>query len=74
MTYSNENKNEQKTASADINFESQYGIMIYNQIVNYNNNGDTVVTVDKETAYGELSTNSDQKDVTLNTALINNYV
>ena len=52
MTYSNENKNEQKTASADINFESQYGIMIYNQIVNYNNNGDTVVTVDKETAYG----------------------
>ena len=73
MTYSNENKNEQKTASADINFESQYGIMIYNQIVNYNNNGDTVVTVDKETAYGELSTNADQKDVTLNTALINNY-
>ena len=73
MTYSNENKNEQKTAAADINFESQYGIMIYNQIVNYNNNGDTVVTVDKETAYGELSTNAAQKDVTLNTALINNY-
>lgn len=73
MTYSNENKNEQKTASADINFESQYGIMIYNQIVNYNNSGDTVVTVDKETAYGELSTNAAQKDVTLNTALINNY-
>ena len=60
MTYSNENKYEQKTASADINFESQYGIMIYNQIVNYNNNGDTVVTVDKESAYGELSTNADQ--------------
>lgn len=73
MTYSNENKNEQKTAAADINFESQYGIMIYNQIVNYNNSGDTIVTVDKETAYGELSTNADKKDITLNTALINNY-
>ena len=73
MTYSNENKNEQKTVATDINFESQYGIMIYNQIVNYNNSGDNIVTLDKETAYGELSTNAAQKDLTLNTALINNY-
>ncbi len=73
MTYTNENGSEVKTTSADINFESQYGIMIYNQIVNYNNNGDTLVTVDKETAYGELSTNADQRDITLSTALINNY-
>lgn len=73
MTYYNENKNEQKTSVADVNFESQYGIMIYNQMVNYNNNGDTIVTVDKETAYGELSTNASQKEMILNTALINNY-
>ncbi len=73
MDYTNENSNETKTAVANVNLESQYGMMIYNQITNYNNNGDAVVTVDKETASGELSTNADQKDIVLNTALINNY-
>lgn len=73
MTYTNENKNQTKTAKTDIGFESQYGVMIYNQIVNYNNNGDTLVTVDKETAYGELDKNIGKKNMTLNTALINNY-
>lgn len=73
MIYTNENKNQTKTAKTDIGFESQYGVMIYNQIVNYNSNGDTLVTVDKETVYGELDTNSLKKDVTLNTALVNNY-
>ena len=73
MTYTNENTSEEKTAIANINFESQYGIMIYNQIVNYNNNGDTIVTVDKETSYGELSTKADKRNMTINTALVNNY-
>ena len=73
MNYTNENKGVNKKATADINFESQYGLMIYNQIANYNNSGDAVVTVDKETAYGELNSNSEKKDITLNTALINNY-
>ena len=73
MKYTNENKKEEKTANAQLSFESQYGMMIYNQIANYNNNGDTLVTIDNETAYGELSTNADEKVVTLNTALINNY-
>ena len=73
MKYWNENKNEEKTETAGINFESQYGIMIYNQIQNYNNNGDTIVTIDKETAYGELGTNGEAKNLVLNTALINNY-
>ena len=73
MTYTNENTSEEKTAIANINFESQYGIMIYNQIVNYNNNGDTIVTIDKETSYGELSTKADKRNMTINTALVNNY-
>ena len=73
MTYTNENTSEEKTAIANINFESQYGIMIYNQMVHYNNNGETLVTVDKTTAKGELSTNVEQKDLTLSTALVNNY-
>ena len=73
MKYSNENKNIEKTTTAEISFESQYGVMIYNQIANYNDNGDNIVTVDKETAYGELSANSDEKEINLNTALINNY-
>ena len=73
MKYWNENKNEEKTETAGINFESQYGIMIYNQIQNYNNNGDAIVTIDKETAYGELGTNGEAKNLVLNTALLNNY-
>lgn len=72
MIYSNENKNEEKTSNTEISFESQYGIMIYNQIVNYND-GNSIVTVDKETAYGELSTNAPEKEMVINTALINNY-
>ena len=47
MTYTNENKNINKVVTADLNLESQYGVMIYNQIANYNNNGDNIVTVDK---------------------------
>ena len=73
MTYTNENKNVNKVVTADLNLESQYGVMIYNQIANYNNNGDNIVTVDKEVAYGELSTNSNEKEIVLNTALINNF-
>ena len=73
MAYTNENKNINKVVTADLNLESQYGVMIYNQIANYNNNGDNIVTVDKEVAYGELSTNSDKKEIKLNTALINNF-
>ncbi len=73
MNYTNDYKEGEKTSTVDVNFESQYGLMIYNQIANYNNKGDAVVTVDKKTAYGELNSNSEKKDITLNTALINNY-
>ncbi len=73
MNYTNDYKEGEKTSTVDVNFESQYGLMIYNQIANYNNKGDAVVTVDKKTTYGELNSNSEKKDITLNTALINNY-
>lgn len=73
MKYTNQNKGIEKTANAEVDFESQYGLMIYNQIANYNNNNDSLYTVDKEVAYGELDANAQSKDIKLNTALINNY-
>ncbi len=73
MEYKNENKNVQKNVSTKIEFESQYGLMIYNKISNINNMGDTIYTIDNETAYGELNANTVAKDITLNTTLINNF-
>ncbi len=73
MTYTNENKNETKTANVGFNFESQYGLMIYNQTNNYNKAGDAIVTIDSESAYGTIDTNAESKEMTIETALINNY-
>lgn len=73
MTYTNENKNQTKTASAEFEFESQYGLMIYNKASNYNNAKESVVTVNSEPTYGTIDTNSESKEVAINTAIINNY-
>ena len=73
MKYTNQNKGIEKTADVEMNFESQYGLMIYNQITNYNSNNDSLYTIDKEVAYGELNANAQEKDIKLSTALINNY-
>ena len=72
MTYTNENGNEVKTTSADINFESQYGLMLYNRLIDFNNN-EKVETIDQEPKKGFLEMNSNEKEAKLQTALINNY-
>lgn len=73
MVYTNENKNAQKTESADLMLESQYGLMLYNNILGYNNKNENVETIDTETVYGSLDVKSSSKDAKLQTALINNY-
>lgn len=73
MTYTNENKNETKTTSAEFNFESQYGLMIYNQMENYNKAGEAMVTVDSEPVTGTIDINTESREVTIGTAIINNY-
>ena len=73
MVYTNENKKAQKTESADLMLESQYGLMLYNNILGYNNKNENVETIDTETVYGALDVKSSSKDAKLQTALINNY-
>ncbi len=73
MLYTNENKNVQKEESADLMLESQYGLMLYNNILGYNNKNENVETIDTETVYGSLDVKSSSKDAKLQTALINNY-
>ena len=73
MVYTNENKNAQKTENVDLMLESQYGLMLYNNILGYNNKNENVETIDTETVYGSLDIKSSSKDAKLQTALINNY-
>ncbi len=73
MTYTNENKNQTKETSVDFKFESQYGLMSYSQIANYNNEGDSIYALNGETAYAKIDVNEKSKEIIQNTALINNY-
>ena len=73
VKYKNENKNISNTKNIPINFESQYGLMIYNKMTNFNNANEEIVTVDQEKASGSIDVNSSKKDAILNTVLINNF-
>ena len=73
MIYTNENKNQTKETNVDFKLESKYGLMTYNQILNYNKQGDSLIAINEEQATAKLDVNTDKKEITLNTALINNY-
>ena len=73
MIYTNEKRNQVGEKNLEIKFESQYGLMTYNQIRNINNNGDTIIATNNKPAYGNIDANSKSKEIVLNTALINNY-
>ena len=73
MTYTNENKNSEKTTSTQIKFESKYGLMIYDQIFDYNENGDDVDLINDEETTIELDKEADSKELQVRTYLINNH-
>ena len=74
MTYTNENGNEGTyNTSVEINVSSKPGMMIYNNLSGFNNNGDSIYTVDNNIPVGTLSLNSNSNTATINTAVINNY-
>ena len=73
MTYTNENKDVKKKTSTDINFESKYGLMIYDQIYNYNEAGDDVEVINDEETTIELDKDAESKELEIRTYLINNH-
>ena len=72
MTYTNENKNIQNTISKEIEIESQDGLMLYNKLKDFNNE-EVLETIDTKTVTGNLQIKAEEKEATLQTALINNY-
>lgn len=73
MKYTNEYKNMENTIKTDLKLESQYGLMLYNKLLGYNQNNESIETIDKEPVSGKLDINASGKNATLQTALINNY-
>ena len=73
IEYTNENKNVTKEANVDLKFESEYGLMLYNKVSNFNNSGDKIETISSETISGKLDMNSESINSEVKTVLINNY-
>ena len=73
VVYNSIINNSPNTTNAEFEFVSQYGLMLYNQMLNINKEGNSVSTIDKEQAIGIIDANEPEKDIVLNTAIINNY-
>lgn len=74
MNYTNENGSEanyQKTI--DVNIQSKPGIMIYNNLSDYNEAGDSIYTIDDNIPVGLLDLEGASRTAKVNTAVINNY-
>lgn len=74
MQYTNENGSEDSyETETKIHLESQYGMMLYNKLENYNSKGEILETIDESKEEARLNVN--KKDVTakITTSLINNY-
>ena len=72
MVYVNENKNVEKEVEAEVNFESQYGLMVYNEISNYNQAEETKNAIDGDIT-ARLDVNENERQASLKTIIINNY-
>ncbi len=74
MTYTNENGNEGTySTSVELNIQSKPGLMIYNDLSGYNNNGDSIYTIDNNVPVGNLNLGSGSTTATVSTAVVNNY-
>ena len=74
MNYTNENGNEDSyNVYTQVHLESQYGLMLYNKLQNYNSKNDIVETIDENKAEAKLDRNSKNVKPTVTTTVINNY-
>ena len=73
-TYTNENGNEKTyKLNTDLNIQSKSGMMIYNNISNYNNAKDSIYTIDDNVPMGALDLRSNSNVATVKSAIINNF-
>ena len=74
LYYSNENGNEKNyNLSKEIKIKSKAGMMVYNELSEFNNSGDKIYTIDDNIPQGILDINSQAKTATVKTAIVNNY-
>ena len=74
MSYTNENGNDSSYQTAvEINIQSKPGMMIYSNLVGYNQAGESVYTIDNNVPVGILDIEAGSREVNVNTAIINNY-
>lgn len=74
MLYKNENgKETQYETSTEINLNSKYGTILYNNISGYNQENTILEAIDDETIKAQLDLATEEKQAVVKQALINNY-
>ena len=74
MIYTNENGNEgQYEKVIGMNFNSKHGLLIYNQLSDFNENKDVIKTINNEIVESKLDLNSSEKIATQNITFVNNH-
>ncbi len=73
LNYTNENGTTTNTEVANINIESKAGLMIYNNLNNFNNAGENIYTIDDNVPEGTLDMQNTPRQATVNMAVVNNY-
>ena len=74
MNYNNENSDEGTIETkTTIHLESQYGLMLYNKVENYNSNNENVETIDNNEVEARLDIQKEGTSPRVTTALVNNY-
>ena len=74
MNYTNENgKEEYYSTQANINIESQYGLMLYDQMQNFNDNEEILSSFSCENLVGRVDAFKSEKQAVRKMAMINNF-
>lgn len=74
MLYTNDNLNGNVfEKSIPIKIKSKEGLLVYNKVENFNDNGDVIETEETKTLTETLYEDSQGKEVNANTVLVNNY-
>lgn len=74
MNYTNENREgENLSYQLPININSKYGVLLINELTNYNSNGDILESTDDKIKEATLDINSEAKVAEQQITLLNNY-
>ena len=74
MRYTNENdESEVKEIKLPIEIKARSGLIVYNKVENFNNNGDVLETLEEKGLSGNLDIDSSEKILNGNIVITNNY-